>query len=571
MSCPGRIFFLGCFNFFAAVCSVLLCLSGMSHADTPSSQSHIPSSKHAELVTPVALSAYAPIVPVMSGREYNPILCINIETDQNPQHTLNGIELDFTGTTDIQDIRSVRVFVGGKDPDDKPGNSFGQAVVPQGSTSLTVKGDMALKSGINRFWISVQVSDTTPLDHVIAVRAVSVSFDSRSYKIDVSPVSRQKIGRTVARPGHQVDQDGRMSRSFRIPAMVRTTKGTLIAAYDIRYEHHRDLPADIDIGVRRSEDGGLSWGPLRVALSCKMLMKRKANDGCGDPAILVDKNTGRIWIAGIWGRGFHPIWQSRPGLTSPDDSGQMMLTYSDDDGKTWSSPINITKQVKNIQTGTGADWCVVFQGPGNGICTKNGILVFPAQYWIEEQTSQDPNVRRSYSTLIWSKDQGKTWNCGTGIAVNTSEAQVVELKDGSLMLNARNESQENYRVIGITRDLGKTWMEHPTSRNKNKQGLIEPRACQASIISNPDPGPYQGIFLFSNPAHDKKRQSMTIKVSKDEGRSWPAKWHTLYDERVGFGYSSLAPVDAQHVGVLYEGNNGYIYFLKFAYHELIES
>ncbi len=511
------------------------------------------------------------VVPVMIGRDYNPVLRIDITTEGGlkPQE-LTDVYLKFDGTTDMKDIASVQLVRGNEQAGDQPGEPFGTPVAPKGaSKDLRLTGNMPLESGQNRFWVNVRLKDNANLDNRIGVKATGAIIGRKPAKIANPVLVSQRIGYTIAQPGDKVVPGNRASKSFRIPGLVRSNKGTLIAVYDIRYNHHGDLPADIDVGVRRSEDGGQSWSPLQVALSCKTITGKKTSEGCGDPAILVDRKTGRIWVAGVWSRGFHPIWNSKPGSTAPEDCGQFMLAYSDDDGKTWSAPINITEQVKNIETGTDSDWGALFQGPGNGICLKDGTLVFPAQYWAVDKVSEGKTARRGHSTLIYSKDNGKSWHCGTGIRPNTSECQVVELKDGSIMINARDESRSGHRVVYVTKDLGQTWKEHSTSQNKNGHGLIEPGACQGSIERVFDDGLAKDAFFFSNPASHSGRKLMTIKASMNEGDTWPEKFSHLYDERTGAGYSALCPVDAQHIGVLYEGSNGFIYFLKFPYKELI--
>ena len=167
-----------------------------------------------------------------------------------------------------------------------------------------------------------------------------------------------------------------------------------------------------------------------------------------------------------------------------------------------------------------------------------------------------------YSSLIYSKDHGKTWNMGTGIKSDTTESQIVELGDGSLMLNCR-DNRGGARTIGITKDLGKTWTLHPTDR----KALREP-VCMASLIrvEHPEHG---NLLVFSNPNTTRGRYNMTIKVSRDEGMTWPENSHTLYDARMGSGYSCLTHIGQDKIGVLYEGPTE-IYFLRFSLNELVK-
>ena len=227
------------------------------------------------------------------------------------------------------------------------------------------------------------------------------------------------------------------------------------------------------------------------------------------------------------------------------------MEISDDDGLTWSKPINITEQTKN------KDWRILFNGPGNGICMKDGTLVFAAQYWDGKGVP--------WSTIVYSKDRGKTWHCGTGVNQQTTEAQVIELEDGSIMINARC-NWGGSRVVGVTKDLGQTWEKHPTNRTSQ---LKEP-VCQGSLLAV-DGVPGAGrVVLFSNPNTTSGRSHMTLKASTNDAGSWPEDKWLLYDARKGWGYSCLAPVDKNHVGVLYE-SQGALNFLKIPYKDVLNS
>lgn len=328
--------------------------------------------------------------------------------------------------------------------------------------------------------------------------------------------------------------------SYRIPGMVTTPKGTVLAVYDIRRNSSVDLQGDIDVGLSRSVDGGNTWEPMKVIMDMGQWGGLSEDqNGIGDPAILVDHETGHIWVAALWAHGKpgKMIWNSsEPGI-APKETGQLMLVKSEDDGLTWSEPINITEQTKNT------DWHLFFNGPGKGITMKDGTLVFSAQFKDENQMP--------HSTLIYSKDKGKTWHTGTGAKSNTTEAQVVELADGSLMLNMR-DNRGGTRSISVTEDLGKTWTEHSTSR----VDLIEP-VCMASIIDNPF---QERMLLFSNPADEKTRMNMTIKVSKDNGQTWPENLQLLLDAGRGWGYSCLTMINEKEVGILYESSVANITF-----------
>ncbi len=324
---------------------------------------------------------------------------------------------------------------------------------------------------------------------------------------------------------------------YRIPGIVKTLNGTLIAVYDARWNDARDLPANVDVACSRSFDGGKTWEPMQIVIDYDG--PDPAKEGVGDPAILVDPKNGRVWVAALWAHNGKSIHASTPGLKI-GTSGRLVLSYSDDDGASWSEPIDITNVAAE-----GENWRILFQGPGCGIATRGGQLVFPAQF-IDENGVW-------FSTLVWSGDGGKSWKAGNGAVKMTCEAQVVELNDGALMLNMRN-FEGRARSVAVTRDFGETWVEHPTS----KKTLVEP-ICQASLIrfSSTLDGDQSDCLAFMNPNSKNGRVDMTLKLSADEGTTWDREL-TLYRPG-GWGYSSLVKIDDETVGALYETLGGLIF------------
>lgn len=506
--------------------------------------------------TAFQVEAYSPVFPVLIGKEHNPVFRINIEvpeTEEAPE--VASIRISLTGTTLLADIASVKVFYTSDVPDFSDEALFGEAAGIKEKVSIT--GSQPLKPGDNYFWLSLSVNETANLLHKVAAAAIGVDTEKDAL---IVPAPKQPSLKRLGHALRQHSDDG--VDTYRIPGLATTNNGTLIAVYDIRYNSSVDLQEDVDVGMSRSTDGGQSWEPMKAIMDMEEWggLPQKQN-GIGDPAVLVDRQTNTIWVAALWAHG-HPgqrtWWASQPGI-SPEKTGQLMLTKSTDDGLTWSDPINITAQVKK------PEWFLVFQGPGMGITMKDGTLVFPAQFKDEEQMP--------HSTLIYSKDRGETWHVGTSAKLNTTEAQIVELSGGALMLNMRDNrgsgpdgrNGTGARSVGVTSDLGQTWTEHPTSR----KALPEP-VCMASLISHAQEESGKGLLLFSNPADRYVRHNMTIKISEDEGMSWPEKYHTLIDEGMGRGYSCLTSIDENTIGILYEGSQADLVFQKIRLEELME-
>ncbi|MBT7734042.1 MAG: glycosyl hydrolase, partial [Verrucomicrobia bacterium] len=203
-----------------------------------------------------------------------------------------------------------------------------------------------LVAGENYFWLSVKLSAHADIDHTITASCAYLKFsDGKIHKPQAAIGAVHRLGVAVRQGG----QGG--VHTCRIPGLATTTKGTLIGVYDLRNRSGGDLPGDIDVGMSRSTDGGQSWEPARAIMD----MGRDAKwryDGIGDPAVLVDRNTGTIWVAATWSHGNRSWVGSGPGM-KPEETGQLMLVRSDDDGVTWSKPINITAQVKK------PEWCFI--------------------------------------------------------------------------------------------------------------------------------------------------------------------------------------------------------------------
>jgi sialidase-1 len=483
-------------------------------------------------MTLAGVTVTEPIVPVLTCKPVNPVIGLTLRTEGTDRPlTVDSVEISLEGSTSPSDVEDVEVYAGGPAATDPLGAKLGSGR-PRGGKAV-IRGRLPLQTGDNSLWVSLRLKNTADLDGKVHARVTGLQLANA--EVDLPPPAAplaHRIGVAVRLRG----EDG--SDTYRIPGLARTNAGSLLAVYDIRYRGGADLPADIDVGCSRSTDGGRSWEPMRIVLDMGR-DPQHAHDGVGDPCVFVDRKTGRVFVAALWSHGNRGWNGSGPGLT-PEETGQLVMATSDDDGRTWSQPRNLTRDLKDPA------WRLLLAGPGTGITMRDGTLVFPAQF---RDAKGVP-----HSTLAWSRDQGETWQIGAGVKPNTTESQLVELGDGSIMINCRDD-RGGSRTIATTRNLGKTWQLHPTDR----QALPE-SVCMASLIRHEIPG-VGPLLFFSNPATTRGRHSMTLKVSADEGLSWPAERHLLYDVRAGYGYSCLAPVDATHVGVLYEGI-AELYFLR---------
>ncbi len=471
------------------------------------------------------------VFPIMKRATYNPVLAVDVESEgaENPK----AVAKVSLKVSDPARVASVTLRSGDSAGLElRNGKAYGTGVpLADGSVQILTKG--VLDGGINHLWLDVQPAGGAPVGSTISFSDVKITIDGKEYSPEQAPVT-QRVGTMLSFPGDDVGNqpNGAAPRhcvAFRIPGIIRTTAGTLVACFDARYNHEGDLCADIDVATVRSTDGGQTWTMPEVSMDAGP----GYNNGCGDPCILQDPANGRIWMQSLVCHfsGGASLGVSQTGFDK-DKTGQWGMVYSDDDGKTWCKDyVNPTRQIKK------EEWTTILAGPGNGIVTSKGVIVFPAQIW---QRGANPNCM---STICYSTDGGKNWVYGTGVPHKTSECQVVELQDGSIMINCRNETWAGRRVVYVTKDLGKTWQAHET----NCKDLVEP-TCQGSIISV-NSAKYGKLLLFSNPKV-YPRSFMTVRTSRDDGKTWNEG--LLYDARRCMGYSCQAMVDEDHVGIIYE-------------------
>lgn len=302
--------------------------------------------------------------------------------------------------------------------------------------------------------------------------------------------------------------------TYRIPALVVSKNGTLLAFCEGRRGGGGDS-GDIDLLLKRSHDNGRTWSATQVVADL-------GEDTIGNPAPVVDRKTGAIILLLTRNPGKVTERQIIDGTAS--GTRTVWLSRSDDDGATWTRPEEITSSVKL------PEWTWYATGPGNGIQLRDGRLVIPCDHILA-------GTKANHSHVVVSDDGGRTWKLGGSAGDNTNESAVVELRDRTLMLNMRSNHGQNRRAVATSQDRGATW-----SAVKLDDALMEP-VCQASLIRF-----RKDRLLFSNPA-DVKRVRMTVKMSRDEGKTWPVA--RLVHEGPA-AYSSLAQLKDGRIGLLYE-------------------
>ena len=365
--------------------------------------------------------------------------------------------------------------------------------------------------------------------------------------------------------------------TYRIPAIVVTTGGTILAFCEGRRNGRNDT-GDIDMLVKRSEDGGRTW-------SAQEVVWKDAGNTCGNPCPVVDGETGSVWLLMTHNLGIDQ--ESMIIDETSQGSRTVWVTASGDDGLTWRDPVDITATAKR------ADWTWYATGPGNGIRLSSGRLLIPCDHI-------EAGSKRYYSHVIYSDDHGETWKMGgTTSRDQVNECCVAELENGEVLLNTRNYDRDSrIRAPGRSPSAGipvqrAPFRRHPTDGccipdrppirhwpcsqagpshactnagrstptkrlrwpcsiltifwrgQRHDEELIEP-ICQAALVRYPAQG---DRLLFSNPASRESRCNLTVRLSDGTGRSWP---HGRVLHPGPSAYSSLAVLSSGTVACLYE-------------------
>ncbi|MHA1592727.1 MAG: sialidase family protein [Candidatus Heimdallarchaeaceae archaeon] len=303
-------------------------------------------------------------------------------------------------------------------------------------------------------------------------------------------------------------QDG--IHTYRIPVLVSTMKGIILAFSEARRNTVATARPTV-IALKRSFDEGKTWG------STQFLGVEDEKRIVINPCVVVEKKKNNIFLFYI------KIEKNKEVL-----SNRIKMLKSTDEGLSWSKERSINLKIKGYN---------FVPGPGVGIQLQGGNLIIPGYVLIKRV------YRQQYSMVLYSDDLGESWHPGEHVRVPTSESQVVELKNGLLMLNMRNNCGRSHRIIALSSDKGRSW-----DRIYDEPSLNE-CPCQASLIR------YKDYILFCNPnskglkADKKKRHKLTLYVSRDEGKTWTRS--NIIESGVA-AYSSLVVTEKENLLCLYE-------------------
>jgi len=294
---------------------------------------------------------------------------------------------------------------------------------------------------------------------------------------------------------------------YRIPSLIELPNGDVLAFAEGRNSIQDD--GNIDLVMRRSSDNGLTWGAVQVVIDA-------GDDTAGNPAPVVDHDTGRLWL---------------PYCTNPGDDMQqrsVWVTYSDDGGQTWAPSRDLTPDIKPEA------WSWYATGPGRSIQLASGRLLVPSNHVDEGGTGR--------SHVFYSDDHGETWQLGGGASDGTDESQVVERADGTVLMVSRYEGDVFARAFAHSTDDGETFSPI----------VFEPRLndphCQGSVLRTP-----WGIALsHADTVQEFPRDQVTVRLSEDEGASFDIA--RVIDEGPS-AYSVLAVLPSGELALAWESGD----------------
>jgi sialidase-1 len=332
--------------------------------------------------------------------------------------------------------------------------------------------------------------------------------------------------------------------TFRIPAIETAPDGTLIAFAEARKYNSADPGFhgnDIDLVSKRSTDGGKTWSKLKV------IDDPGERWAACNPATTVDRTTGRVWLFNVRTKPGCSSYTSRPGT----DDAQNWVRYSADNGATWSEPVEVTRIARDV-----GNWgCSAF-GPGGAIQDRRGRLIAPVSKTTGRKDASGKPVGGPWNGLvIFSEDHGKTFQRGGLLPGGDwcSEAQLVELADGRILIDCRQMSGP-HRNVATSSDGCRTW-------SKPQPGVpVTPVACAIERMTLKSAGDDRNRIIWTGPK-GPGRANLVVRVSYDEGETFPVE-RMIAEEPAA--YSDLTVLKDKTAGVLWErAGYKYITFTRF--------
>lgn len=482
------------------------------------------------------------------GNENEIMLKAVLNMDGEEPVQCNQLVLNMDGTTNLQNVKSIKVYSTGNVNAfdtryaDTSATLLGTCTPAAGEITCSLTG--TLVSGTNYLWITYDITENATEGNLVDANLISITTANEEYAFTNGAVDGAReillTRKLLFAPGDD------NSNNYRIPAIVTASDGSLVTATDKRKINQADLPEDIDVLIKRSTDKGKTWSEALTIAAGTGRFK-----GYGDAGLVRTDDEGGLLCIFVGGTGFF--------LSTPSNPIRTYVCKSSDNGVTWTEPKDITDQLygSNCTDNVRKGWYGSFCASGAGLLGRDGTIYFVAA--VRETSSGDVNKIANY--VYYSKDKGETWQVSACVKPNNgNEAKIVELNDGSLLASIRNQSK-GARYYATSTDGGESWSDVGLWTD-----MIEP-GCDGDIIyyTSTKDGYEKNRILHSVPNDAANRVNVSVFVSYDEGKTWPIKKSIC---PTGSAYSSLAILPDGTIGAYVEENYGTddysMYFTNFS-------
>ncbi len=466
------------------------------------------------------------VLPVGRGAADERVIGVHLTTQggENPL-VLTELQVELAGTSDLSDLLGLKVWFTGASPRFSDAVLFG--TIPPGAGILPVTGNQALSEGNNYFWVTADLAADAVEGNLLRGSIPSVRIAGTEQP--VAP-SGDNAGRLVILAHRLLFSagDGGVA-NYRIPAVETAADQSVVVAADARVDQAGDLPNNVDIVVRRSTDKGQTWSdPVTVA--------DFGASGASDPALVLDRQSGDLLC----------LFASHVGLfqSTPGNPIRFQVSRSQDNGQTWSTPQDATAQIYD------PSWSAAWLASGSAHQLRSGRIAGVVGVW-------ETSANSISNFMIYSDDGGQSWSWQPQVASTVGdEAKLVELDNGDILMNIRNQTPDRRRIVRST-DGGQTWGS-PTFQEELVDPFVNGDLIRyTSVLDGFD----KSRLLFSIAAHPTSRRNLTLFLSYDEGNSWPVS-KVLHSG--ASGYASLTVLGDGSIGCFYENGEYESYQLYFA-------
>lgn len=451
-----------------------------------------------------------------------------------PQDTKDKVTALYLLVSDSLAVRDL--------PDYKRRVSYDSFPISKEDCVMTLSADSV--AGRRFFYLAADIGPVASFSRSDTLTALvqEVAVDGRPLPLkELLPASRRLYRGYEALfvPG----DDG--SRNYRIPAILKTAKGTLIAMADRRKYNQTDLPEDIDIVMRRSTDGGRSWSDPRI-----IVQGEGRNHGFGDVA-LVQTKAGKLLMIFVGGVG---LWQS-----TPDRPQRTYVSESWDEGLTWSPPRDITHFIfgKDCADPGRSRWLASFCASGQGLVLPSGRIMFVAAI----RESGQEYVLNNY--VLYSDDEGTTWHLSDCAYHRGDEAKLTLMPDGRVLMSVRNQGRQEsrQRFFALSSDDGLTW-----ERAKQFEGIHDP-GCNGAMLQVERSGRNQ--MLHSLPLGPDGRRDGAVYLFDHASGRWSAP---VVVNSESSAYSDMTLLADGTIGYFVEEDDEIsLVFIRFALDDLFDA